>query len=298
MPWAYVVFSTSFYSNNAFIPVNCRMSLPALGWCQDGVPGLQALGQSRSPALLHPMQEVGSLQAVTVLWMEVLCCSALATCTQSGTCRERGWWNGGLGLHLTKKDMYSPGSPEENVLSVTFCKPLLWIRTALHNPVWANSTRELSPSPAPALQPCLPQSPPQPACFWLLCRTQSWCCCTQKLSPTSTSHPTINIVQALSSDLKDVVHTGADIAETTVASCMECLWSGPAPHCKQNECFVLHFTAPQLHFTTQGWQILKQTRDNTAGRKPSPPPRCALGLPLAQQLQCWGMQSGRKQSPE
>lgn len=73
-----------------------------------------------------------------------------------------------------------------------------------------------------------------------------------KLSPTSTSHPTINIVQALSSDLKDVVHTGADIAETTVASCMECLWSGPAPHCKQNECFVLHFTAPQLHFTTQG----------------------------------------------
>lgn len=41
-----------------------------------------------------------------------------------------------------------------------------------------------------------------------------------KLSPTSTSHPTINIVQALSSDLKDVVHTGAAIAETTVASCM------------------------------------------------------------------------------
>lgn len=252
MPWAYVVFSTSFYSNNAFIPVNCRMSLPALGWCQDGVPGLQALGQSRSPALLHPMQEVGSLQAVTVLWMEVLCCSALATCTQSGTCRERGWWNGGLGLHLTKKYMYSPGSSEENVLSVTFCKPLLWIRTALHNPVWANSTRELSPSPAPALQPCLPQSPPQPACFWLLCRTQSWCCCTQKLSPTSTSHPTINIVQALSSDLKDVVHTGAAIAETTVASCMAwvpLVWSCTALQAKWMLCSSFHSTAAALHNT-------------------------------------------------
>lgn len=151
-----------------------------------------------------------------------------------------------------EKDMYSSGSPEENVLSVTFCKPLLWIRTALHNPVWANSTRELSPSPAPALQPCLPQSPPQPACFWLLCRTQSWCCCTQKLSPTSTSHPTVNIVQALSSDLKDVVHTGAAIAETTVASCMAwvpLVWSCTALQAKWMLCSSFHSTAAALHNT-------------------------------------------------
>lgn len=73
-----------------------------------------------------------------------------------------------------------------------------------------------------------------------------------KLSPTSTSHPTINIVQALSSDLKDVVHTGADIAETTVASCMAwvpLVWSCTALQAKWMLCSSFHSTAAALHNT-------------------------------------------------
>lgn len=213
-------------------------------------------------------------------------CSALATCTLSGTCRECGCWKEGLGLHLTKKKTCTPQGPQRerahshvlrgNALNRNrFAQPRVSQQHEGAQPISSTCTAALpapKPSPARLLLAALQDSGltlPHPKALSYIHFSFNDSCCS-----------------ALNLDVKDAVYTRADVAETPGASCtawVPLVQSCAALHAKWMLCSSFHSAAASRHSTGSTNPKANQAHKHR-GHEPSPPPQRALGLPSAQQL--------------